>query len=101
MPKKKEWSAVKIADAYAELSKEAFSVWIRMAVESDRILAGGLGRMAETFGYRERGFREILRQLRNAGYIRITTPPHGGIPAPLHISRRPLLVGHDRFVKLS
>lgn len=101
MPKgrEREWAPVRIADAYQELSKEGFAVWILMAVTSAKVLESGLGKMASEFGYKERGFRKVLSELRNKGYVRYVTRTR--LPVPLQIARRPLLAGHDRFVKLS
>ncbi|GAG41452.1 unnamed protein product, partial [marine sediment metagenome] len=94
--------AATIEVGYQALTREAFAVWIRLMVEPENVLeSAGLARLAERFNYRERAFKEILRQLRNKGYVRIESPPRPGVPAKLFIQRRVLLVGRDHFIRLS
>ena len=93
--------AVRIDEAYDDLTREAFAVWIRMMVDGDVVLhVFGITALALRYNYKKRQFSTILRQLRNKGYVRFATPPRGK-PAVIKIAKRPLLVGYNRFVKLS
>lgn len=93
--------AVKLEEAYNDLTREAFAVWIRLMVEPDHVLErAGMWKIAEKCNYGKRQFSNILRQLRNKGYLRYrSTSP--GVPVKLHVAKRPMLIGFDRFVKLS
>lgn len=92
---------ITLADAYQDLTREAFAVWVRMMVEPETVLEGtGINKLSKTFQYGRRSFWTILQQLRNKGYIRFATPAPGS-PAAIHITKRPMLVGRDHFLKLS
>jgi len=94
-------STAKLDDAYEELTRAAFAVWLRMSADSTVVLQhSGVHNLAKRYGYARRGFFEVLRQLRNKGYVRYNTPPRGE-SISVTIARRPLLVGVDQFVKLS
>lgn len=94
-------TVARIDEAYCDLTREAFAVWVRMSVDSKKVLEhSGVATLAERYRYKRRGFFDILRQLRNKGYVRFNTPPRGEIVS-VFIERRPLLVGADHFVKLS
>lgn len=94
-------TTAKLDEAYQDLSREAFAVWLRMAVDPKSVLEhSGVNNLAVRYRYKRRGFFDILRQLRNKGYVRFSTPPRGD-PVSVYIVRRPMLVGVDHFVKLS
>lgn len=95
-------AAVKLDAAYDDLTRQAFAVWVRMMVEPESALNGlGVEGLARKFSYKQRAFFEVLRQLRDKGYIRIVSAARPGKPAAILIAKRPLLVGRDHFVKLS
>lgn len=92
---------VRLGDAYADLTREAFAVWIRLSIEDEHTLREmGVGKMALVLKYKKRGFYDILCQLRNKGYVRYRTPKLGE-RGRVHLSKRPMLVGYDQFLKLS
>jgi len=93
-----EW--VRLDEAYDALTREAYAVWVRMMlVPSSSLEGAGLAGLARVFRYKERGFREVLRELRNKGYLRVVTPPRPGQKAAIEIVKKPVLVGADRFVR--
>jgi MarR-like DNA-binding transcriptional regulator SgrR of sgrS sRNA len=72
-----------------------------MAVEPPyRLREEGITKLAQRFKYQRRSFAKVLQQLRNAGYIRYSTPADVGKRAEIELARRPLLIGNDAFVKL-
>lgn len=95
-----ETVGVTIVDAYNELSRTAFALWIRMCVHPTHELEKlGMYKLAKKFGYTRRTFYEQVQVLRNAGYVRYATT-HGRA-AQIRIAKRPMLIGVDQFIKLS
>lgn len=92
---------VTIQEGYTELTKPAFAVWIRLMIEPERILEGGVERLGRALGYRRRGFFQVMQELRNKGYVRVIAGPCPRIPSMVKIQRRAMLVGRDHFIKLS
>ena len=93
--------AVRLDEAYDDLTREAYAVWIRLQIVPDHELRRfGLIHLAEKFRYRQRQFGTVMRQLRNKGYVRYQAGLPG-VPANIQITKRPLLVGFDRFIKLT
>lgn len=87
-----------IGDAYNELSRSAFAVWIKLSVVSDEDLHGGRQHLSGLCGYSERRFNEVLLELERSGYI--TFLPNGPYqPTTISISRKPLLKQGDKFTR--
>jgi len=92
---------VTIEIAYNELSQEAFAVWIRMMVAADKDLTSGRKHIATVLGYSEGRSNQILRELKNKGYVQLQPGPHPGIATEIIVARRPIISGRNRFVRLS
>lgn len=92
---------ISIKVAYDELSQEAFAVWIRLMVTTEEELRAGRGSVARLVGYSEGRSNEILRELKNKGYVEFNKGDHPGLPTEIIITRRPIVSGRNRFVKLS
>lgn len=99
--KSQDVAVARLDVAYDNLSRQAFAVWLRMAVEPQKSLASdGIAALAKRFRYQRRSFAKVLQQLRNAGFIRYTTPAEVGERASIQIVKKPVLVGTNQFVKL-
>lgn len=60
---------VGLAEAYTELSKSAFSVWIRLNSMTQKELRSGKSVLCKILGYKsERGI-SVLEELERSGYI--------------------------------
>lgn len=91
---------ITIAKAYSQLPRTAFALWIRMAVHPTHELETlGMYKLAKQFGYSRRTFYDQVQVLRNFGYIRYATVQ--GRTSQIRLTKRPLLVGVDQFIKLS
>jgi len=91
---------ITITEAYNQLPRTAFALWIRMAVHPIHELETlGMYKLAKQFGYSRRTFYDQVQVLRNFGYIRYATV-HGRA-SQIRLTKRPLLVGVDQFIKLS
>lgn len=95
-----ESEGITIVDAYDQLPRTAFALWIRMSVHPTHELENlGMYKLAEKFGYTRRPFYEQVQVLRNNGFLRYAT--EYGRAAQIRLTKRPMLVGVDRFIKLS
>ncbi len=89
-----------IPQAYAELSRGAFSVWIRMSHIADEDMAKGRRAIAEICGYSQAQMNRILTELRRKKYIAIEPPERVGIPTRLSTPKRPMLISYgNRFFR--
>jgi hypothetical protein len=92
---------VSIPDAYQELSRGAFAVWVRMALVPDEDLAKGRAALARTCGYSPAQMNRVLAELQRKKYVAVDNPGAVGAPARLRTPKRPLIVScHNRFVRL-
>lgn len=93
---------VTIAQAYEELSKEAFATWMRLQVEPATTLSAGREAIAAALGITSRSLNTHLAELRRVGYVRTLREYSGRVgPATLLIERRALIRASDGFVRLS
>lgn len=93
---------IRIDAAYADLTRPVFALWIRMMAEPRASLEkAGVVALAARFGYRKSAFIDALHQLRNKGYIRVQHQQAVGEYSEIFIAKRPVLVAHDHFIKLS
>ena len=72
---REEEAPVPLADAFAELKPNAFSVWMRLHVEDRETLMLGRQATARALGYTVRAFNMILFDLDAAGYISFSPGP--------------------------
>lgn len=88
-----------IQTAYKELSKTAFSVWIRLMVADEKELIGR-DNIEEAIGFSQMQTTRILQELRRKGYVEsIRKGNHGKVN--LRVRRRALLSGKNSFIRLS
>lgn len=92
---------IRIADAYADLPREAFAVWIRLSVMAPKNFSLGYRKLCSRFGYERHRFAEVIQKLQFKGYVRIERDESPFGRCTIHIVRRPMLVGADFFLKLS
>ena len=90
-----------IEEAFKELSRRAFAVWIRMMVTPPDKLRG-LARMSKMLGCSSRNLRTVLTELRFKNFIELVRLKEGrrGF-LEVKLTRRAMLVGADHFIKLS
>lgn len=87
-----------IADGYAELTRSAFAVWVRLAVAEDEQLHAGRGELAKVLGYSRRQCNQLLRELELKGFIApISDGPWQRTTVVL--LRRPMISRGDRFMR--
>lgn len=95
-----ESTGITIAEAYDQLPRTAFALWIRMAVHPTHELETlGMYKLSKKFGYTRRPFYDQIQVLRNCGYLRYASE-HGRV-ANIRLTKKPLLIGVDQFIKLS
>lgn len=95
----REREGVKIDKAYRELSKQAFLIWIRIAVIPESDLVGmGVAGMARELGYSKKAMWTIVQELRNKGYISYVASSVGRHKVEISLVKRPLIVGHTAFI---
>lgn len=56
--------------------------------------------LAKKFGHTRRATWYALRELRDAGYLRIESPLRHGGRITMHAAKRPLVSTHSHFVRL-
>lgn len=100
LERKGEGHPATIADAYNELSQEAFAVWMRLLVARDSELAKGRGPVADMLGYSEGRSNAILRELKHKEYIEFVKSDRIGEPTLIRILRRALVSGPSRIIRI-
>lgn len=89
-----------LADAYEELTRAAFAIWIRMSVAGRGELRMGRGKLSRMLGYSRRQGDELLRELERKGFVGFI--PHGPYRRTVVvILRRPLLEHGHGFARFS
>jgi len=89
-----------LVEAYEQLSRPAFSVWIRLSVADPHELRQGRARLSRFLGYSRRQGDELLRELERTGFI--TFLPHGPWRRTvIVIVRKPLLERGHGFARFS
>lgn len=94
-------SSASIEEAYNDLSRNAFAIWIRLMVTPERELEAGRKALARSFGCSVSAFNRTIRELKLKGYVDLVPQAKAGEPSTIVISKRARLVGRDHFVKLS
>lgn len=95
-----ETEGITIADAYDQLPRITFAVWIRLAVVPQHELETlGIHKLATKLGYSWMPFYNQVQVLRNSGYLRYVY--RGSKTAQIYLVKRPMLIGVDQFIKLS
>ncbi len=89
-----------IVEAYDKLSQEAFAVWIRLHVVSDKQLKAGRSKIAHVLGYSEARSDAVLRELKLAGYITFQPGNRPATPTAITIHKRCKISGRNHFVRL-
>ncbi len=91
-----------LAEAYEQLTRAAFAVWIRMSVAERSELRMGRGKLSRLLGYSRRQGDEVLRELERKGFVAFI--PHGPWRRTIVVVvRKPLLErghGFTRFASL-
>ena len=101
MSDKSDQQTASINDAYAELSKAAFAIWIRLMTETNPAHLQTKERAAKVLGYSSvNSCKRVLEELVEEGYIEFRNDSKGS-GCRLVLVKRALLVGRDHFVRLS
>lgn len=72
-----------IDQAYDELTRSAFAVWIRLMTERPETLKMGKAKLAALLGYSPRRSDEVLTELARKGYISVIKTRPRGEPAAI------------------
>lgn len=91
------WEAQGIAEAYDELTRNAFAIWIRMHTMTPNQLAMGRAKIAKVFGYSPDRNNVVMRELFHKGYI-VFEPRGVGKPTTIHLTKRASIRGSAYFV---
>lgn len=89
-----------LADAYQELTRAAFAIWIRIAVAERSELRVGRARLSRMLGYSRRQGDELLRELERKGFIALL-PSGPWRRTVVVLMRRPLLEHGHSFTRFS
>jgi hypothetical protein len=90
-----------IEQAYDELTREAFSVWIRLMVVSSSDLRNGKKDLSKICNYSLNRFYTIMKELYNKGYVSYIKPSRLGTKHTVLLKKRALISGRNHFIKLS
>ena len=85
--------------AYSELSKSAFSVWIRLLVASDEEMVGW-DNVSEAVSLSVPRAKVVLTELIRKGFLNSERKGRGG-KSHFEIRRRAVLSGQNKFIRLS
>jgi hypothetical protein len=89
-----------LAEAYGQLSRPAFAIWIRMSVAPRAELRIGRAKLSRLLGYSRRQGDELLRELERKGFV--TFIAHGPYRRTVVvITRKPLLEQGHSFTRFS
>lgn len=89
-----------LSAAYAQLSRPAFAIWIRMSVAERGDLRVGRAKLSRMLGYSRRQGDELLRELERKGFVAFI--PHGPYRRTvIVIVRKPLLEQGHGFTRFS
>jgi len=91
--------SVGIIDAYAELTRPAFAVWIRLMAMTPEQLTLGRDFLAKQLGYSEPGASQVLKELSRKAYLKVDS---GGpfLPTQFILIKRLILKGDDHVITL-
>jgi hypothetical protein len=94
------WEAVSIEEAFEDLSRPAFCIWIRMHTMTPNQLAMGRAKIAKVFRYSPDRSTVILRELFHKGYIVPESRGHFK-STTFHLTKRASIRGSAYFVLTS
>jgi len=89
-----------ITEAFKELSKSAFAVWIRLMMVPEKQLVNRI-EMAKLLEYSPAQCNSILRELKQKGYLKMIRGSKVGDPTRFVIKRRAIIAGPNQFLSLS
>jgi len=92
---------VPIEKAYEELTHAAYAVWTLLMVIGDDVLVGGRTDLAKHIGHSQSRTNEILRELKNKGYIQLIGGESIGEPTKIQLELLAMISGRNHFVRLS
>jgi len=84
-----------LADAYKELSRTAFAVWVRLMASSEEELGMGRRKLAIHLDYGKNQCNVLLRELRDKGFISMIPQP--GRITRFAIERRAIITNRANF----
>lgn len=91
---------VSIPQAYSQLSRSAFSVWILCSHINDSDFKKGRKRLSEICGYSKAQINRIISELVQKGYLRIESSTIVGYPTRFYMPKRPIIFSHEnRFYR--
>lgn len=93
-----EEGPIDIIDAYQELSKSAFAVWIRLSVSSQEQLGSGRKNLSKILGYSYNRSNAVLYELEKKGFV-VYLPGGPWKKTKFKVIRKPLLRRGHGFVK--
>ena len=88
---------IRIAEAYEELTRQGFAVWMRLVIMEYNELSNRKV-LAKVLGYSVARSNQILRELKRKGYISFIVGASWE-PTEVVIERRPFLEGRGKFVR--
>ena len=89
-----------IQEAYNDLTQQAFAVWVRLAVSTDKELFDRRT-IAKTLGYSLSQANLVVTELRRKGYIRFEHYGNPGRRSKLVFRKRTIISGEANFINLS
>ena len=94
------WDAVNVSEAFDELTKTEFAVWLRLCTMTPNQLAIGRNKLYKILNYsQQRACDSILRKLSNKGYI-LFEPKGVAKPTGILLAKRPRISSTHFFVKV-
>lgn len=89
-----------LIDAYNQLTRKAFAVWIRLSLASPEELHAGRTKVALMLGYSKRQGDEVLRELERSGFIAFL-PEGPWQRTTIVVARKPLIQRGHGFARFS
>lgn len=88
-----------LEEAYKDLSRQTFAVWVRLMVATDEERKLGRKRLAKLLGYGSQRGGEVFRELKRLGYVEWI--PYVGRPSELVVLRRAKIRARTHFVRVN
>lgn len=95
------FDASTLPEAYRELTKTAFAVWVLLHTMTEAELSAGRKVIASALGKTTSSANDVFRELRRKGFVGIVRSDEDRRLAKITLKRRAILKGTDRFIKLS
>lgn len=90
-----------IEQAYDELSREAFAVWMRLMIMSNKDLQRGKKYLSKLCNYSLNRFYAIMKELYNKTYVSYVKTSRLGSAHIVVLKKRALIEGENSFIVLS